>query len=289
VIAQGVRRFRVIEYLTGFPFLVARIEEIGIAEVMTPDIEARVRLVKGRAQDVIQLLPNVPAEVAATIEQLDSPSALADFIAGILDAKPAEKQDVLDTIDIKERLDKVLALLVQRIEVLKISKQIGDQTQQSLSSSSANIFCASSCATFRRNWGGRREVDRAPRAARSDREGGNAAGGRGPGQERTQAAGAHAGCVPEYGMIRSYLDWLIGLPWSKFDPDAIDIAERAASWTRTTTVCPRSKRRILEYLAVTKLNPNGRSPILCFVGPPGVGKTSLGRASPRRPAANSSG
>ena len=135
VIAQGVRRFRVIEYLGGFPFRVARIEEIGITEVMTPEIEARVRLVtRARPRDVMQLLPNVPAEVAATIEHLDSPSALADFIAGILDAKPAEKQDVLETIDIKERLDKVLALLVQRIEVLKISKEIGEQTQQSLSS-----------------------------------------------------------------------------------------------------------------------------------------------------------
>src|SRR5262249_27449982 len=117
VVAQGVRRFRVVEYLRGFPFLVARVEEIGIAEVMTPDIEARVGLVRTRAREAIELLPNVPVEVAATIENLDSASALADFIVGILDAKPSEKQDVLETVDIKERLDKVLALLAQRIEV----------------------------------------------------------------------------------------------------------------------------------------------------------------------------
>ena len=100
VVAQGVRRFRVIEYLRGFPFLVARVEEIGITEVMTPDIEARVGLVRTRAREAIELLPNVPVEVAATIENLDSATALADFIAGILDAKPSEKQDVLETVDI---------------------------------------------------------------------------------------------------------------------------------------------------------------------------------------------
>src|SRR5260370_2218035 len=128
VVAQGVRRFRVLEYLRGFPFLVARVEEIGIAEVMTPEIEARVGLDRTRAREAIELMPNVPMEVAATIENLDSASALADFIAGILDAKPSEKQDVLETVDIKERLGKMLALLAQPIQVLKLSNQIAPPT-----------------------------------------------------------------------------------------------------------------------------------------------------------------
>ena len=279
VIAQGVRRIRVIEYLTGFPFLVARIEEIGIAEVMTPDIEARVRLVKGRAQDVIQLLPNVPAEVAATIEQLDSPSALADFIAGILDAKPAEKQDVLDTIDIKERLDKVLALLVQRIEVLKISKQIGDQTQQSLSSQQREHILREQLRHIQKELG---EGDEKSTELLELREAIEKAGM--PREAEDQAKKElkrlerMPDASPEYGMIRSYLDWLIGLPWSKSDPDAIDIAEARRILDEDHYGLPKIKRRILEYLAVTKLNPNGRSPILCFVGPPGVGKTSLGQS-----------
>ena len=279
VIAQGVRRFRVIEYLTGFPFLVARIEEIGIAEVMTPDIEARVRLVKGRAQDVIQLLPNVPAEVAATIEQLDLPSALADFIAGILDAKPAEKQDVLDTIEIKERLDKVLALLVQRIEVLKISKQIGDQTQQSLSSQQREHILREQLRHIQKELG---EGDEKSTEILELREAIEKAGM--PQEAEDQAKKElkrlerMPDASPEYGMIRSYLDWLIGLPWSKFDPDAIDIAEARRILDEDHYGLPKIKRRILEYLAVRKLNPNGRSPILCFVGPPGVGKTSLGQS-----------
>src|SRR3981189_3505622 len=132
VVAQGVRRFRVLEFLPGLPFLVARVEEIGVSEVMTPEIEARLALVRTRAGEAVQLLGNVPPEVVATIANLDSASALADFVGGIIDAKPAEKQEILETIDIRARLDKLLALLVQRIEVLKLSKQIGEQTQQSL-------------------------------------------------------------------------------------------------------------------------------------------------------------
>src|SRR4030095_4292060 len=124
-VVQGVRRFRVIEQLPGFPFLVARIEEIGVAEVMTPDIEARIGLVRTRAREAIELLANVPPEVAVTIENLDSASALADFIAGILHAQPSAKQEVLETIDIRERLDKVLALLAQRIRGLHLSQQNG--------------------------------------------------------------------------------------------------------------------------------------------------------------------
>src|SRR5262245_44311167 len=134
VVCRGVHRFRVVEFLPGYPFLVARVEEIGSSEVLTSEIEARVRLLRERAREALQLLPNVPAELAAAIDSLESPSALADFIAGIMDAKPAEKQDVLETIDVKERLDKVLALLAQRIQILRLSKEIGEQTQQSLSS-----------------------------------------------------------------------------------------------------------------------------------------------------------
>src|SRR6266480_2523231 len=240
-VVQGVRRFRVIEQLPGFPFLVVRVEEIGVAEVMTPDIEARIGLVRTRAREAIELLPNVPMEVAATIENLDSASALADFIAGILDAKPSEKQDVLETVDIRERLDKVLALLAQRIEVLKLSKQIAELRDAIDKAGMPQEAKDQATKELRR-------LERMPEAA------------------------------AEYGMIRSYLDWLIDLPWSKLDADNIDIAEARRILDEDHYGLPKIKRRILEYLAVRKLNPDGRSPILCFVGPPGVGKTSLGQS-----------
>jgi ATP-dependent Lon protease len=279
VIAQGVRRFRVLEYLPGFDFRVARIEEIGTAEVLSPEIEARARLVQSRAREAMQLLPNVPPEMVATIENLESPSALADFIAGILDAKPAEKQDVLETFDIKERLDKVLALLVQRIEVLKISKEIGEQTQQSLSSQQREHILREQLRHIQKELG---EGDEKSVEIAELREAIEKAGM--PKEAEDQAnkelkrLERMPDVSPEYGIIRAYLDWLIGLPWSKLDPDAIDIAEARRILDEDHYGLPKIKRRILEYLAVRKLNPEGRSPILCFVGPPGVGKTSLGQS-----------
>jgi ATP-dependent Lon protease len=134
VIARGLRRFRVKEFLPGFPYLVARVDEIGVSEVMTPEIEARMGLLKTRAREAIQLLPNLPPEIGAAIDSLDSPSALADFLAGIVDISISEKQDLIETFDVTQLLDKLLGLLAKRIQVLQLSKQIGEQTQQTLSS-----------------------------------------------------------------------------------------------------------------------------------------------------------
>ena len=258
VVAQGVRRFRVLEYLRGFPFLVARVEEIGIAEVMTPEIEARVGLVRTRAREAIELLPNVPMEVAATIENLDSASALADFIAGILDAKPAEKQDVLETVDIKERLDKVLALLAQRIEVLKLSKQIGEQTQQSLSSQQREHILREQLRHIQKELG---EGDEKSVELAELREAIEKAGMPKEAKDQATKELKRLERMPEasaeYGMIRAYLDWLIDLPWSKLDTDTIDVAEARRILDEDHYGLPKIKRRILEYLAVRKLNPDG--------------------------------
>jgi ATP-dependent Lon protease len=279
VIAQGVRRFRVIEFLPGLPFLVARVEEIGVSEVMTPEIEARLALVRTRAGEAVQLLGNVPPEVVATIANLDSASALADFVGGIIDAKPAEKQEILETIDIRARLDKLLALLVQRIEVLKLSKQIGEQTQQSLSSQQREHILREQLRHIQKELG---EGDEKSVEITELREAIEKAGM--PKEAEDQAKKElkrlerMPDASPEYGMIRSYLDWLIGVPWSKLDPDTIDIAQARRILDEDHYGLPKIKRRILEYLAVRKLNPEGRSPILCFVGPPGVGKTSLGQS-----------
>jgi ATP-dependent Lon protease len=288
VVVQGVRRFRAVEYLPGFPFLVARIEELGLAEVMTPEIEARLRLVRSRARETMELLPNVPAEVAATIDALDSPSALADFVAGILDAKPAEKQDVLETIDIKERLDKVLALLAQRIEVLKISKQIGEQTQQSLSSQQREHILREQLRHIQKELGEgddksveiaelREAIEKAGMAKEAEDQA----------KKELKRLERMPDASPEYGMIRSYLDWLIGLPWSKLDPDNIDIADARRILDEDHYGLPKIKRRILEYLAVRKLNPDGRSPSCASWGRPASARPRSGRASPRRPGANS--
>ena len=132
VICQGENRFRVIEFLEGYPFLVARIERIGEKEVMTTELEARMHTLKQRAVEALQLFPEVPAELVNAVDGLRSPSALADVIASFMDIKPEEKQQVLETTEVQERLDRVLDLLNRRIEVMRLSQEISQRTKQAM-------------------------------------------------------------------------------------------------------------------------------------------------------------
>jgi ATP-dependent Lon protease len=282
LICQGLRRFRVVEFIPGYPYVVARIEETGIAEVMIPEIEARMRLLKERTREALQLLPSVSPELAAAIENISSASALADFVAGISDVTPSEKQEILETLDAKERLDKVLALVARRIEVLKLSKTIGEQTQQSLSSQQREHILREQLRQIQKELG---EGDEKSAEIAELREQIKKAGMPKEAEDQAEKELKRLERMPEaaaeYGMIRTYLDWFIELPWSKFDPESIDVAEARRILDEDHYGLPKVKRRILEYLAVRKLNPEGKSPILCFVGPPGVGKTSLGQSIAR--------
>jgi ATP-dependent Lon protease len=282
LICRGVRRFRIIEFVSGYPFLVARVEETAGLEVMTPEIQARVRLLRERAVEAMQYIPNIPAELAATLEGLESPSALVDFVAGMMDAKATEKQDILELLDVKARLDAVLKLLVERIEILKLSKQIGDQTQASLSSQQREHILREQLRQIQKELGEGDEKSTEIADLRKQIEGAGMpkeAGDQAKKElKRLERMPEAAG---EYAMIRSYLDWLIDLPWSTFSSERIDIAEARRILEEDHYGLEKVKRRILEYLAVRKLNPEGKSPILCFVGPPGVGKTSLGQSIAR--------
>ncbi|MGY3505173.1 endopeptidase La [Bradyrhizobium sp. USDA 4471] len=282
VICRGLRRFRVGEFLPGYPFLVARVKEIGVSEVITPEIEARMRLLKMRARDAIQLLPNLPQEIGPAIESLESPSALADFLAGIIDIPVAEKQDLLETFDVTQLLDKLLGLLAKRIQVLQLSKQIGEQTEQTLSSQQREHILREQLRQIQKELG-----DDDPKSAELKELGEkiDKAGMPKNAEEQARRELKRLERLPEiaaeYGMVRSYLEWLVELPWSKCDPERIDIDAARQILEEDHYGIEKVKRRILEYLAVRKLNPEGKSPILCFVGPPGVGKTSLGQSVAR--------
>ncbi|HZC97734.1 MAG TPA: LON peptidase substrate-binding domain-containing protein, partial [Bradyrhizobium sp.] len=226
VIVRGLRRFRVEQFLSGYPFLVARIKEIGVSEVVTPEVEARMRLLKTRARDAIQLLPNLPPEIGPAIESLDSPSALADFLAGILDIPVQEKQDLLETFDVTQLLDKLLGLIAKRIQVLQLSKEISDQTQQTLSSQQREHILREQLRQIQKELG-----DDDPKSAElkelSDKI--EKAGMPREVEEQARRELKRLERLPEiaaeYGMVRSYLEWLVELPWSKLDPERIDIAE----------------------------------------------------------------
>ena len=284
IVCQGEQRFRVVEFLAGYPFHVARIVPFHEteAEAESTEIEARMLQLKARTGEILQLLPQAPAELASMAMNIRSPGMLADFIAGLMDLPYEDKQDVLETFDLQARLDKVLQLLVRRIEVLRISHDIDEQTKKRLEERQREGLLREQLKTIQTQLG-EAEGDKAETAdlleaidkARMPEEVDTHARKELRRLERMpEAAG-------EYSMLRNYLEWLAELPWSVASDDRIDIAEARTILDDEHYGLQKIKRRILEYLAVRKLNPQGKSPILCFVGPPGVGKTSLGQSIAR--------
>ncbi len=282
LVVRGLRRFKVLEFLDGYPFLAARIEEISEAEVYSTELAARVHQLRERAREALSLLPNAPEELAGAIDQLESPSALTDFIANVMDISPAEKQRLLETFDVSARIDMLLPELAKQIEVLRLSKQIGEQTQETLSGHQREHILREQLRQIQKELGdgedGQAEIAELREAiteAHMSEEAETQATKELRRLERMPDASA------EHGMIRSYLDWLIELPWSKLSDETIDIAQARRILDEDHYGLPKVKQRILEFLSVRKLNPDGKSPILCFVGPPGVGKTSLGQSIAR--------
>jgi ATP-dependent Lon protease len=281
LICQGEQRFRALDYLSGLPFLAARFDLIPERESRSPEIEARATYLKQKAAEAIELLPQAPPELGAALQQVESPSQLADLIAGLVDIKPSEKQEILETFDIAERLKKVSDYLAHRVEVLKLSREIGEQTQEKLEERQREYLLREQMRTIKKELG----EDQESAEVEELREAIDNAQMREEAHEQATKELRRLESMPEAAaersMIRTYLDWLVALPWSKLDAENIDIARAREILDEDHYGLPKIKRRILEYLAVRKLNPEGRSPILCFVGPPGVGKTSLGQSIAR--------
>jgi ATP-dependent Lon protease len=282
IICQGIERFRVVEFTGTDPLLVARVERHEEKDVRTKEIEARFLHVKEQAREALHLLPQAPQELDAAIQGVDSPSTLADMIATYMDIPIPEKQELLETFDVQERLDKVGRKLGYRVEVLKLSKEISQQTKGSMEKAQRDYYLREQLKTIQKELGEGdaksvelKEIDEAIAKAKMPPEVEKEARKELARLERMPEAAA------EYAMIRTYLDWLIELPWSVSTDDSLDIGAARRVLDEDHHGLEKVKKRIVEYLAVRKLNPGGKSPILCLVGPPGVGKTSLGQSIAR--------
>ncbi len=283
LVCQGEQRFQIVEFVEGWPFMVARVLRIPEPTTQSSEVEARFSILKQQAIESLQLLPQAPAELIAAIQAIDSPGALADLSAAYMDIKPEEKQEILETIDISARMEKVSNLLAHRIEVQRLSQEIGRQTKAALDERQREFLLREQMAAIQRQLGegeqGKAveiaELSEAIAKAKMPREVEDQARKELKRLERMpEAAG-------EYGMVRTYLDWLIELPWALPEEAPIDIAEARRILDEDHYGLDKIKQRIVEYLAVRKLAPAGKAPILCFVGPPGVGKTSLGQSIAR--------
>ncbi|MCI3952096.1 MAG: endopeptidase La [Burkholderiales bacterium] len=282
LICQGERRFRVLQFIEGYPFQVARVQFIEETEAVDSDIEARAHNLMERAVEILQLLPQAPEEMTAALRSVKSPARLADFIAGFVELPPEEKQQLLEMFDLKARLDRLLEVLSHRVEVLRLSREINERTKESIDEQGRRHLLREQMRTIQKELGEGdenaaeiAELDKAITDAKMPEEVEKQARKELQRLERMPEAAA------EHSMVRTYLEWLIELPWSVEGEETIDIAEARRILNEDHYGLEKIKKRILEHLAVRKLNPSGNSPILCCVGPPGVGKTSLGQSIAR--------
>ena len=282
MVVQGATRFRALEFLEGWPFLVARVQMIETQEQMTPQVEARFLQLKAQAVEAIHLLPNAPEELEVVVQGLTSPGLLADMVGNLLDVKLEDKQSLLETFDLGARLDRVIKMLSERVGVLRISKEIGDKTKKEFDERQREHVLREQMRQIQKELGEdedtgaelqelKKQIDEAGMPEdvlkHATKE-----------LKRLQRMGEGSA---EGSMLRTYLEWLAEIPWKDEAARPIDIAEARKVLDEDHYGLDKIKRRILEHLAVRKLNPTGKSPILCFVGPPGVGKTSLGQSIAR--------
>jgi ATP-dependent Lon protease len=279
LICQGEERFTVLDYVSREPFLVARIETHKETTVLDREVEARGLNLRDKALEAVQLLPQAPGELVNAIRGIESIPALADMVASFMDLKAAEKQEILATFDLRARLDRVLTLLGRRIEVLKVSRQIDERTREAFDERQKEAVLRERLHQIQKELG---DTDSSTAELEDLKKAVKDAGMPPEVEEQVQRELKRLERMPdssaEYSMTRSYLDWLLAMPWSKLDPEQVDIEQARKILDEDHYGLEKVKRRILEFLAVRKLNPEGRSPILCFVGPPGVGKTSLGQS-----------
>ncbi len=281
IICQGLQRFKVLEYMGGHAFTVARVEKIEELPLHDDkEIEARFIRLKERSIEVLKLLPQVPQEMLTSLQAVEAPGLLTDLVAGYLDIKANEKQTLLEELDLKRRMDRVLEILIRRIEVLEISRDIDKRTKESLGHREREFLLREQLKSIQKELGEDggtnanevHEFREQIKAAQMPEEVAQQANKELKRLERMSDGSS------EYAMVRTYLEWLVELPWKINDQDAIDMAQAKAILDDEHFGLDKVKQRILEFLAVRKLNPTGHGPILCLVGPPGVGKTSLGQS-----------
>ena len=280
LVVQGLARFRVLDLVQETPYLKARIEPVeDKTAVDDVEVEALGINLKKLAREVIELMPELPAAATELVESITHPGHLADLIAANIDVPIEEKQAVLETVDLKARMKLVLELLNRKREILKLSNKIDSAVKGEMSKTQREYYLRQQLKAIKEELGelGEEEEELDELAERLKKA------GLPPDVEKVaQKEMNRLKTIPaassEYTVARTYLDWIADLPWSKKSEDNLDIENARKILDTDHFGIQKVKKRIIEYLAVRKLKNDMRGPILCLVGPPGVGKTSLGQS-----------
>ncbi len=279
VLVQGTQRVRLGPYVAEQPYLVARIAELPDAIEEGPELEALTRNVQRTFSQIIEQIPYLPEELQMAVANLDDPAALAHLIAGALRISTEEKQELLEELDVVARLRHLSQVLVRELEVVQLGSQIQSQVESEIDKGQREFFLRQQMKAIQDELG---EGDEQQAEVNELREKIEAAKLPEHAQKAADRELSRLEKLPpaaaEHGVIRTYLEWLVELPWAAETEDNLDIAHAREVLDADHYDLEKVKDRILEYLAVRKLKPDSPGPILCFVGPPGVGKTSLGRS-----------
>ncbi len=282
VIVQGISRIRIREYFQKDPYYKARVETMEEGIVTGVEIEALMMNLKNLFQRAVELAPYLTSELGSMVNNIKSPSILADLIASNLNISTPEKQGILETVDVRERLTKVHLILNKEVQVLELGNKIQSQVKEDMDRTQREYYLREQLKAIKKELG---ELDDHSSEIKELRE--KIKKAKMPPEVVTAAEKEldRLSKIPpasaEYTVARTYLDWLVELPWSESTEDNLDILNAQKTLDEDHYDLEKVKKRILEYLAVRKLKSDMKGPILCFVGPPGVGKTSLGKSIAR--------
>ena len=282
VIIQGLSRIRILEYIHTEPYLKARVEMLEEQEIKGVEVNALLMNLREQAQRIIELSPHIPSEASFLVKSIDNPAILSDIVASNLSVSVDEKQELLETLEVQDRMKKVVDLLNKEIQVLELSNKIQTEVKGEMDKAQREYFLREQMKAIQKELG---EVDERQEEFEELKRSIKKADM--PGEvekvalkELRRMSRMSPGAA-EYTVSRTYIDWLIELPWSKSSDDDLDIHAAHKILDEDHYGLDKVKKRILEYLAVRKLKADMKGPILCLVGPPGVGKTSLGKSVAR--------
>ncbi len=282
LVVQGITRVRIKEITATTPYIKAKVE--AVQDKVTPSmaLEAMVVNIRQAFSKVLDLSPNLPSELRSIILNVDDPGVLADVVISHLNISPAQKQEILDELDVMKRLEKALKILSEQLEILELGHKIQTQVRDQVDKSQREYFLREQLKAIKKELGESEEhpdeieelreklkAKKLPEDARKEAE-----------RELERLSRMHPSSS-EYTVARTYLDWILELPWDESTKDNLDLKRAEKILNEDHYDLEKVKKRIIEYLAVRKLKPDAKGPILCFAGPPGTGKTSLGKSIAR--------
>ena len=281
VVVQGIARIKIEHFLTNDPYYIAQVTHIEEDYVEGMTIDALATNIKDVFRKVVELSPQVPSEIMTMIVNLKNPGMLGDFVVSSLNIPVEEKQEMLQIVDIPQRLNRVLEILNRELEVLELGQKIQTQVKEGIDKNQREYYLREQLKAIQQELGEEEELNESDELkdrldkAKLPEEAEKAAR-----KELERLKRMHPSSA-EYTVSRTYFDWILDLPWNEATEDNLKIIEAQRILNEDHYNLEKVKKRILEYLAVRQLKNDMKGPILCFVGPPGVGKTSLGRSIAR--------